>query len=266
RKDETKVPLLLGVQTTLLVIALILYICRMVSRLRPTFNLHWDDYLITIAVALVISSYGITVHNITLGYGRHIEILKPTDASLYTKMVFVNQILWQWGVTFIKLSVAAMLLRIQRDTLWRVGMGACIVYLLVSAVVTMTLQVTECKPIEFYWNKKTIQGTCRPQHVVWNSVLATSITFIFSDVLFALLPLTFIFSLTRPLREKLVLAFLMGLGLLCTVAGIRKLFYVSQVHKQNDATWDTVEMGLWGFTESYIGIMAACIPCLRAMF
>ncbi|KAF1815683.1 hypothetical protein P152DRAFT_496322 [Eremomyces bilateralis CBS 781.70] len=264
REHETKAPIIVAVHTSLLVIALILYICRMVSRSRPTFNLHWDDYLITIAMVLVLISYSIMIYTITLGYGRRFELI--TDGTQYVKMIWVTQVLWQWGLTFIKLSVAAMLLRIQRATVWRIGMSACIVYLVVFAVVTMSLQLTECKPLEFYWNKSIIQGTCRSRHDVWKAILATSIAIIFSDVLFSLLPLTFIFLLNRPLRDKLVLAFLMGLGLLCAVAGIRKLFFISVVQPQQDMAWDAVEMGLWASAESYIGIMAACIPCLRAMF
>ncbi|KAF1813795.1 hypothetical protein P152DRAFT_292173 [Eremomyces bilateralis CBS 781.70] len=267
REDETKIPMIIAAHTSMLAIALILYICRMVSRSRPTFKLSWDDYLITIAVGIVVTTYALTIYSTSLGYGRHIEFLKPADAPLYIKLTWATQILWSWGVTFIKLSVAAMLLRIQRDTLWRVGMGACIVYLIVSAVVTMALQMTECKPMEFYWNK-TIKGTCRSRQDVFNAVLGTSITLLLSDVLFALLPLTFIFSLRRPLRDKLVLAFLMSLGLLCTIAGTRKLIYVKEFQKLNekDTTWSSVEMRVWAFAESYVGIMAACIPCLRAMF
>ncbi|KAF1810948.1 hypothetical protein P152DRAFT_378048, partial [Eremomyces bilateralis CBS 781.70] len=253
---------------SMLAIALILYICRMVSRSRPTFKLSWDDYLITIAVGFVITNYSITIYSTSLGYGRHIEFLEPADAPLYIKLTWANQIIWSWGVMFIKLSVAAMLLRIQRDILWRVGMGACIVYLIVSAIVTMALQMTECTPIEYYWNKTTIQGTCRTREDVFRAVLATSIALILSDVVFALLPLTFIFSLRRPLRDKLVLTFLMGLGLLCTAIGTRKLFYAKEFQRVNekDTSWSSVEMRVWAYAESYVGIMAACIPCLRAMF
>lgn len=49
REHETKVPLIIAAHTSMLVIACASYICRMVSRTRPTFNLGWDDYLITLA-------------------------------------------------------------------------------------------------------------------------------------------------------------------------------------------------------------------------
>ncbi|KAF1812428.1 hypothetical protein P152DRAFT_458804 [Eremomyces bilateralis CBS 781.70] len=33
-----------------------------------------------------------------------------------------------------------------------------------------------------------------------------------------------------------------------------------------DPTWDSVYLLVWGFVEVYLGIVAACVPCLKAFF
>ena len=49
-RDESRVSLILAVQTPLLILALIFFALRIHSRCRPVLNLWWDDYFITIAM------------------------------------------------------------------------------------------------------------------------------------------------------------------------------------------------------------------------
>jgi hypothetical protein len=49
----TRVPLVLGSQTALLVLALLFYGLRIYSRSRPTLNFMWDDFFITLAMVSV---------------------------------------------------------------------------------------------------------------------------------------------------------------------------------------------------------------------
>jgi hypothetical protein len=48
--DDSRVSLILGVQVTLYLLGLLLYLARIYSRCRPVLKLWWDDYAITAAV------------------------------------------------------------------------------------------------------------------------------------------------------------------------------------------------------------------------
>ena len=48
--DVSTVPRLLGTTTTVLVLALLLFSARIITRVRPAPNLGWDDYTMTAAV------------------------------------------------------------------------------------------------------------------------------------------------------------------------------------------------------------------------
>jgi uncharacterized membrane protein YidH (DUF202 family) len=50
-----------------------------------------------------------------------------------------------------------------------------------------------------------------------------------------------------PTRERIVLAFLMGLGLIATACGMAKLASVKTIMASNDPIWDGASLGIWGY-------------------
>jgi hypothetical protein len=117
------------------------------------------------------------------------------------------------------------------------------------------------------------------------NVVTTGI-FIATDIFLSLFPLTFIRQLKRPRREKIVLAILMGLGLLASAASVMRLIVTSFYVSDTDPLYDIVIPAIWGCVEEYlcefphgnsilppfpvltsvIGIFAACVPYLRIPF
>jgi hypothetical protein len=87
-----------------------------------------------------------------------------------------------------------------------------------------------------------------------------------SDFFYSFIPATFIFKIQVSLREKLVLYLLMGLGLVASIACIFKIVNSNTLKKSRDNTWDSVPLVIWGFVEQHLAIIAACIPCLKALF
>ncbi|OCL12828.1 hypothetical protein AOQ84DRAFT_261276, partial [Glonium stellatum] len=84
-----------------------------------------------------------------------------------------------------------------------------------------------------------------------------------SDVAFSCLPIIFLRKLRRPIREKLLLIFLMGLSFFATTASIVRAVDVKQYALSGDITWQTVNLAIWSSLEPYIGILAASLPCLK---
>jgi hypothetical protein len=81
----------------------------------------------------------------------------------------------------------------------------------------------------------------------------------------ACLPFIFIRKINRPLREKVVLALLMALGLLATACGIAKLVLLKPTMMSEDPNWEGVPLAIWSYAEEDLCIIAACIPCLKAL-
>jgi hypothetical protein len=139
-----------------------------------------------------------------------------------------------------------------------------IFYLFASAIIVLCIQLTECTPLSFFWNPSVKGGHCRSPGEVRTAVIGTSVVFAFSDLQFSLLPLTFIMTLNRPLRERVTVACLMGLGLLATSVGCLKFIDFDKVRSSPDPSWAMVPWKLGSFAEGSIGIIAANIPPLKA--
>jgi hypothetical protein len=69
-----------------------------------------------------------------------------------------------------------------------------------------------------------------------------------------------------PLREKLVLTVVMGMGLLASAATVVRLTLIKNYGVGGDFSWDNSDMAMWAHLECDIGIAAACIPCLKSPF
>jgi hypothetical protein len=69
--------------------------------------------------------------------------------------------------------------------------------------------------------------------------------FVLTDFILALLPLVFIRQLKRSRRDKIVLALLMGCGLLATAAGIVKMFYTHRAAHIVDFFYEGVTLAIF---------------------
>jgi hypothetical protein len=58
----------------------------------------------------------------------------------------------------------------------------------------------------------------------------------------------------------------MGLGLVASIASVLKLVNSTTLKQSRDNTWDSVPLVIWGFLEEHLAIIAACTPCLKALF
>jgi hypothetical protein len=85
-------------------------------------------------------------------------------------------------------------------------------------------------------------------------------------VFFSLIPINFILKIQVPMREKIVLCILMGLGIVASIASIMKAVNSTMLLHSEDQTWDSVPLVIWSFVEEHLAIIAASIPCLKALF
>ncbi|EPE32010.1 hypothetical protein GLAREA_12092 [Glarea lozoyensis ATCC 20868] len=91
---------------------------------------------------------------------------------------------------------------------------------------------------------------------------ATASFFIAMDLLMALSPITLIKTLNRPLREKVLVAGLMALGLLTTAAAGAKMSTFPGIYK-GDVLQGQMLASLLAKLEEQIGIICACLPTLK---
>jgi hypothetical protein len=72
-----------------------------------------------------------------------------------------------------------------------------------------------------------------------------------------------IIKLRRSIREKVALSALMGIGLLAVAASAAKLHRIRQLTRSIDSTYLLGDLLMYRMLEVLIGMIAACLPCLK---
>jgi hypothetical protein len=79
------------------------------------------------------------------------------------------------------------------------------------------------------------------------------------------LPITFLWNLTKPRLEKVLIGILMALGLMASASAIVKSVYIARnLNVGADILPKTLFLSIWAKMEELLGIIAACAPALKS--
>ncbi|KAK0708489.1 hypothetical protein B0H67DRAFT_648547 [Lasiosphaeris hirsuta] len=142
----------------------------------------------------------------------------------------------------IKISATLSLLRVKHSRPWKL-----------------------CHPLSDWWDITNSTPHCVDANTIHILSIAGSVIGIATDVLLSLSPITFLWTLHRPVRERVLVCLLMGMCLFASVASIVKLVIVLKWDpKPGDDIWAvSMSISTWRVTELFFGIMAGCLPILK---
>ncbi len=200
--------------------------------------------------------------SVSYGLGRHNVFLDPSNNLEAQKFLFVSQPPYAWALMFAKIAVCLTLLRILRESrAWRWFLYAMIVFQVCIAATINSFQLSLCKPISAIWDPSVPNPVCMPASTAQASIYATSAATILTDFILSSIPLTFIVQLQRPLREKIAIACIMGLGVLGGCASIYKTTLVPGYGITGDTLTDGVDLTIWSILEMQLGCVTSLSWC-----
>ncbi|KAK0726104.1 hypothetical protein B0H67DRAFT_599025 [Lasiosphaeris hirsuta] len=212
-------------------------------------------------------SWILLLMGIHYGVGRHNFYVSDEDEILAEKYLFLTQPPYPWALAFAKMSIAWMLIRLRREErIWVTVMAATMVIAAGIGVSANSFQLSLCHPLWAVWDHSNPDAVCMDLHVARTSINVHAGLTITTDVILSLAPITFIVKMKQPLREKFVLAFVMGLGLVASAASITKTFMTKNYGIAGDTLRDSVGITIWSILEMQLAITASCIPTLRQLF
>ena len=223
-------------------------------------------------------SFAFMLVSVRYGVGRHNYYLPADEEMLAEKWLFLSQPPFPWSLAFSKVSIAWMLLRLQREKRWWCWTMYFLMFVSVGVAVTSNIfQLTICKPLEAVWDHSITSAVCSNPKTSQISIYVTSSLTIVTDVAlsfavrasklffdrgfetlkeltwsFSCQPMSFIVHIQRPLREKIALGFVMGLGLVASSASIAKTFAIGSYGATGDSMMDTVALTTWSMAEAQL--------------
>jgi hypothetical protein len=90
--------------------------------------------------------------------------------------------------------------------------------------------------------------------------------FLVGDLILSCIPVCIIYKLSISLQEKLIICFLMCLGILATCAVIPKYISIYRLSLNEDLTWQVADVDMWSMLELSLGIITASVPTLKSLF
>ncbi|KAI1962012.1 hypothetical protein LOZ58_003091 [Ophidiomyces ophidiicola] len=136
----------------------------------------------------------------------------------------------------------------------------------VSGVVLLCLM---CQPLEAYWLQFDLLHPPKG-YTCWDESILPMYAVFFNlctDLMTTILPMFLFKQLKMPIREKLSLAAVFGVGfIVCISSTIRAYYYHYVFFKTYDITWLAYDVWVWTVVECHLGIIVACAPPLRPLF
>lgn len=150
------------------------------------------------------------------GMGRHNYYIPAEEQINAGRILYIVQPIWIWVVAFIKISMACMLLRILRSTIWRLFLYAMIGLVSPSTSSFMLILLLQYQPVSAFWNPDAPNVKCwgpLPAQIGLYSNAAVSIV---TDSTLAVLLLASIHKMNPSFSQRAVIVLLMCMGLFAT--------------------------------------------------
>ncbi|RYC65169.1 hypothetical protein CHU98_g1039 [Xylaria longipes] len=259
--NDSLAPTIEAVTWLLAPVAIIVVSLRFYTRAAIVRRIAWDDWVMLLALILMLIDSIFVQLSIHYGLGRHQDTLTEEDAIQAIKWDYLAQPPAIIGPAFGRISFAMLLLTlvtVQKPR--RILLYALIVSQFVFNNLVYILILTQCKPIEYLWDRR-VEGVC------WDLVYQRNIGFFqgATDLALAVFPAVIVWQLQMKLSQKLSLAVLMGLGVFAMVGSILKTVYLPSVGSRDDYTYHTASLIIWWTVEGYLVIIAASIATLRPL-
>ncbi|KAF2692082.1 hypothetical protein K458DRAFT_9667 [Lentithecium fluviatile CBS 122367] len=128
----------------------------------------------------------------------------------------------------------------------------------------MVLVFTHCQPISYIWNEAGgAAGECGNLSAF---AISSGIITAVADCMLLVLPMSILWSLRRPAKERLMLCGFFALSSLTLVASIARINYMSEVVSSVDFTFIELDTLVWSILEVDLGVICACIPTVKPLF
>ncbi|KAK5661094.1 hypothetical protein OQA88_10984 [Cercophora sp. LCS_1] len=256
----------IGVIAILCAISTLLVAARVFFRWGSTAGVAVDDYFLVVAAIL-----GVIEMSMMISIVEPVIVSRPQFVPFETlnrtaPRTIIAQATSSWSVALTKTSIAFLLIRLQQVQAWAICLYVIIGVQILAAVFVTILHTTRCLPTEAIWNPTIQDSWCWSPEAFKVAMTHASTLAVFTDVVFALIPLTFVRHIRSSPLHRVVIVGLMGLGLLASGASIVKTIMIFRLDQDGDASGHGLEIGLWASIEAQVGIIATCIPCLRAPF
>ncbi|GAW12222.1 hypothetical protein ANO14919_015830 [Xylariales sp. No.14919] len=250
---------LLAVGALFLILDSIVVFSRVYVRTKViTRGFGWDDFVLCLTYIGFVISHGLLFTAIHYGYAAEDEQswYNKKKATMFT---YGYQTTLYVSAGLVKLAVALVLLRISISRGVRLLLIGSIVIVGIWTIITVVFASGICVT----GGSSNWAGSVRCTQVAYFRTISN----IFIDYFYALLPIYILRSSKMKTRLKLIAIFLLGLGIFASTATIVKLVIIVRLSSAKGKIADELhyDLALWADVELSLAILAASAAALRPL-
>ncbi|KAK2768742.1 hypothetical protein FQN54_000598 [Arachnomyces sp. PD_36] len=205
-------------------------------------------------------------------YYRHIWDVPPQDYSFRQMNSWIMQLLFAISTSCTKASILLLYKRVIQGTVNRKFMIVVKLAIAVNFayfIVFFFLMIFQCRPVSSFWEQFSYPTpyeedfSCLFEGAV---PMANAIVSVVTDFLAALLPICLFGQIQLPVRQKISLAIVFGIGFVVCILGIvRTVVLHHTFYNTYDVSYVCYYIWTCTVTENHLGVICAAVPPLRAL-
>ncbi|CAG9990277.1 unnamed protein product [Clonostachys byssicola] len=176
----------------------------------------------------------------------------PTDLAKFLKILYVEQVLFTFDISLVKLSLLALywnVFGVHRKT--KIVIGTVTVGCVIWCIAFTFLAAFRCRPIGYAWVPVPPPGTCMSRSDVYLPLEATNLFF---DIVVLCIPVFTIGQLKLSKTKKIPVIGIFVVGVSVCVASIGRLIGITRGDGAQMFFWSSMQLGL--------AIVCSCLPLL----
>lgn len=250
-----------GVLTTL---SLLIVLTRSTVRIIILRKPGWDDYTILAAMFFMCGYFAELLICRDNGIGMPAMSLSLDQIQNFIKATLAIQCTYYAAIAFIKISILCMYLRFAVTRTLRVLCIGTIIFHACFFIVCISVTLAQCQPIQKMWDiMGTGEGSCINSTALFYFTSGLNIV---TDIWILALPVNTLIGINRPMKEKVALVVIFGIGLFATIMSIVRLHTIYIYTLAEDPVRDGILVNLWSVIEVNAAIICASVPALKPLF
>jgi len=247
-----------------LVLITLIYIAFVVSRVffakRNGWEL-WAVYPLSYLSCLCLCIFCILAVKIG-GTGRHVQywmMHNPPTVTVYYKLINAGMWVYMAGVTFPKICIMMLYIRILDKVKRKVRITVYITMavVLLNALVNIVLFAISCTPYAYHWDRTIPGGRCF-NGGVWQKII--SVPNIVTDVALLALPFFAFWGLQVSFTRKIGLTAIFLTGGIGLITAILRFVTFVQNSIKGDATFTGTRLWIFTAVEPCCYFLCSCLP------
>lgn len=264
-QNVSHLPQILAIQTLVIFLAILSVSLRLYVRIKMIKSLGRDDWCMMGAALCSIGTWILYIYKGAHGVGRHDAYISAEDSIKLTEADFWQVILSSaLGMALLKISIALNLLRLSPSKWYSWCLWASIVFVAAYSFMAAMTFFLYCRPMQAYWDTSIKNAKCYSINLFITFALINTAFNIFTDVLFAVLPIPIIWKLQMKTKVRLYLIGVLSLGYTAVAFGITTGIYQIAYSSAADQSFNDSIM-FFAILQVNTGMIAACVPSVKPL-